>query len=319
MKRRSSSSLQQALMGQARRGSSRRSKRETRPGRLQVQATQAGRPGTTPAAGAPGCLGRAWCWGCCWCTGSGRNRAALQVCCSSWWACSRMLLLLQQPRCQQGPQGRQLPGGLLPGQAGTPPCSRPGTQTSPWLRPPWPRCALARTTCLPRILPTLLPLQAARSGSSPPPPPAPAPQVRQAAALHQQQLQRAYQLADEREQAIMRAARPPVSTREAPLCEAGGPLGTEAFLQHLQELPWYEGQVRGAEGGGLGRAGAAGLAALVCVCAAWPMCALPGRCVRCLDACAATRRSRPLPVWLPQRRLSGSTHSPALTSSLHGF
>lgn len=46
----------------------------------------------------------------------------------------------------------------------------------------------------------------------------------------------------------MRCARPPVSTREAPLCEAGGPMGTEAFLQHLQELPWYEGQVGGAAG-----------------------------------------------------------------------
>jgi hypothetical protein len=101
-----------------------------------------------------------------------------------------------------------------------------------------------------------LPLRAARTQAAhTTDPPAPAPQVRQAAALHQQQLQRAYQLPDERERAIMRAARPPVSTREAPLCEAGGPLGTEAFLQHLRELPWYEGQVRGwgqAWGGLLG-------------------------------------------------------------------
>jgi hypothetical protein len=73
-------------------------------------------------------------------------------------------------------------------------------------------------------------------------------QVRQAAALHRQQLQQRYRLPGEQEQAVMRAARPPVSTREAPLCEAGGPLGTEAFLQHLQALPWYEGQVGAGAG-----------------------------------------------------------------------
>jgi hypothetical protein len=68
---------------------------------------------------------------------------------------------------------------------------------------------------------------------------------------HQQQLQRRYQLPGAQEQAAMRCARPPVASREAPLCEQGGLMGTEAFLSHLQELPWYEGQV-GAWLGGAG-------------------------------------------------------------------
>lgn len=71
------------------------------------------------------------------------------------------------------------------------------------------------------------------------------PQVRQTVAEHQQQLQRRYQLPGAQEQAVMRCARPPVAIREAPLCEQGGLLGTEAFLAHLQELPWYDGQVGG--------------------------------------------------------------------------